>query len=102
MFWEVDMKTKTIKIALSLIIVLSIFMLSFPSNSFSYLYQPTEEFAKPTLALGDLANKYREGGVSATKSADKQDSTQSTFAANIYDIYTDSFFVDDLEAFSKL
>ncbi|MCK5848294.1 MAG: hypothetical protein KAH01_03770 [Caldisericia bacterium] len=41
------MKFKTIKIALSLVIILSIFMVTFPSNSFSYLYPPTEDLAKP-------------------------------------------------------
>lgn len=68
------------------------FLNSYPNNKFYVLYA-----THSPMILSDITNdrvvflkkkdeKYSE---------DKQDFSKSTFGANIYDIYSDSFFVDD-------
>lgn len=70
------------------------FLNSYPNNKFYILYA-----THSPMILSDITNdrvvflKKRDDNPSFSE--DKQDFTKSTFGANIYDIYSDSFFVDD-------
>jgi energy-coupling factor transporter ATP-binding protein EcfA2 len=70
------------------------FLNSYPNNKFYVLYA-----THSPMILSDITNdrvvflKKKDDNPSFSK--DKQDFTKSTFGANIYDIYADSFFVNN-------
>lgn len=70
------------------------FLNSYPNNKFYVLYA-----THSPMILSDITNdrvvflKKRDDNPSFSE--DKQDFTKSTFGANIYDIYSDSFFVNN-------
>lgn len=70
------------------------FLNSYPNNKFFILYA-----THSPMILSDITNDrvvfLKKRDDNANFSEDKQDFTKSTFGANIYDIYSDSFFVNN-------
>lgn len=70
------------------------FLNSYPNNKFYILYA-----THSPMILSDITNDrvvfLRKREDNPNFSEDKQDFTKSTFGANIYDIYSDSFFVNN-------
>ncbi|WP_320036323.1 hypothetical protein [Halarcobacter sp.] len=69
------------------------FLKTYSENKFYILYS-----THSPMILSDITNDrvvFLKKEENAKFSEDKQDFTKSTFGANIYDIYADSFFVDD-------
>lgn len=70
------------------------FLNSYPNNKFYILYA-----THSPMILSDITNDrvvfLKKRDDNANFSEDKQDFTKSTFGANIYDIYSDSFFVNN-------